>query len=99
MPDNYLKIVVLVFGAPEGKDLDVIDSKDNRKLLSHVVNSLTGKEGMVLAFRVAMGFTLQTTGDILGLSPARIRQIEAKCLRKMRHPHRSRKLKTLLPEI
>jgi hypothetical protein len=41
-------------------------------------------------------YTLEEVGEMFGVTRERIRQIEAKALRKMRHPARSDKLKTLL---
>ncbi len=44
------------------------------------------------------GRTLKETGKAFGLTPERIRQIEAKCLRLLRHPSHSRQLKPYLEE-
>ncbi len=44
------------------------------------------------------GRTLKETGKAFGLTPERIRQIEAKCLRLLRHPSRSRQLKPYLED-
>ena len=51
----------------------------------------------IYALRIK-GWKLQALADALGLTRERIRQIEAKALRKMRHPSRSDKLKTFLEE-
>lgn len=65
--------------------------------LGEVVGTLSPRERQVLEYRY--GFrdggvrTLKETGEIVGVSRERIRQIEAKALRKLRHPSRSRKLR------
>ena len=67
-----------------------------------VLDSLTGRERRVLQLR--FGFldgrarTLEEVGSEFNVTRERIRQIEAKALRKLRHPSRSRKLKDYLEE-
>ncbi len=62
--------------------------------------SLTGRERRVLQLRFGLedgrSRTLEEVGREFGVTRERIRQIEAKALRKLRHPSRSRKLKDYL---
>jgi len=68
--------------------------------LSIVLNTLTPREQRVLRLRFGLddgrGRTLEEVGKEYSLTRERIRQIEAKALRKLRHPTRSRKLKDYL---
>ncbi len=63
-----------------------------------VLDSLTPREEKVLRMRFGIGMntdhTLEEVGKQFGVTRERIRQIEAKALRKLRHPSRSQKLKT-----
>ena len=65
-----------------------------------VLNQLTDRERRVLELRFGLGDgrsrTLEEVGREFGVTRERIRQIEAKALRKLRHPSRSRKLKDYL---
>jgi RNA polymerase primary sigma factor len=67
-----------------------------------VLDSLTGRERRVLQLRFGLedgrARTLEEVGKEFNVTRERIRQIEAKALRKLRHPSRSRKLKDYLEE-
>ena len=68
--------------------------------LSDVLGSLTEREEKVLRLRFGLGDgyprTLEEVGSVFNVTRERVRQIEAKALRKMRHPTRSRELKSFL---
>ena len=70
--------------------------------LSGVLETLTEREEKVLRLRFGLEDgqcrTLEEVGQIFGVTRERIRQIEAKALRKMRHPSRSKKLKDFLTD-
>ncbi len=65
-----------------------------------VLQTLTPREEQVIRLRFGIGdgseHTLEEVGQRFSVTRERIRQIEAKALRKLRHPSRSRKLKTFL---
>jgi len=70
--------------------------------LESVLLTLTEREEKVLKLRFGLEDgqcrTLEEVGQIFGVTRERIRQIEAKALRKMRHPSRSKKLKDFLTD-
>ena len=65
--------------------------------ISEVLSTLTEREEKVIRLRFGLedgkSRTLEEVGQMFGVTRERIRQIEAKALRKLRHPSRSRKLK------
>jgi len=68
--------------------------------ISDTLKTLTDREEQVLKLRFGLDDgtcrTLEEVGNMFGVTRERIRQIEAKALRKLRHPSRSRKLKDYL---
>ena len=71
-----------------------------KEQMAAVLDSLTGRERRVLQLRFGLedgrARTLEEIGKEFNVTRERIRQIEAKALRKLRHPSRSRKLKDYL---
>ncbi len=71
-----------------------------REELKETLGSLSEKEERILQLRfgISDGYprTLEEVGGVFGVTRERIRQIEAKALRKLRHPSRSRKLRDFL---
>ena len=67
-----------------------------------ILESLTARESKVLRMRFGIGeesdHTLEEVGQDFNVTRERIRQIEAKALRKLRHPSRSEQLKSFLDE-
>ncbi len=85
--------------------LDVAISEALEKATLGVLDNLTSREEKVLRMRFGIGMntdhTLEEVGKQFGVTRERIRQIEAKALRKLRHPSRAAKLKTFAdtPEV
>lgn len=71
-----------------------------KEQLEDVLGTLTTREKRVLRLRFGLddgrARTLEEVGQVFGVTRERIRQIEAKALRKLRHPNRSKKLKDYL---
>jgi RNA polymerase primary sigma factor len=69
-----------------------------KEQIEEALKSLTEREGRVLKMRFGLGdgneHTLEEVGQQFKVTRERIRQIEAKALRKLKHPSRSRKLKS-----
>jgi len=74
-----------------------------REQMDDVLQTLTPREQKVLSLRFGIGDgsprTLEEVGRVFNVTRERVRQIEAKALRKMRHPIRSRKLKGFLDAL
>jgi RNA polymerase primary sigma factor len=80
---------------------DAVISSNLREITEEVLKSLTPREEKVIKMRFGLGpnaseHTLEEVGQHFAVTRERIRQIEAKALRKLRHPSRSRKLKAFL---
>ena len=80
--------------------LDAAVQSNLRAATTRVLASLTAREERVLRMRFGIGMntdhTLEEVGQQFSVTRERIRQIEAKALRKLQHPSRSRKLKSFL---
>ena len=76
---------------------DVVLAEDQSATLEIVLNTLPQKEADIVRYRFGLmdgtARTLEEVGQIYNLSRERIRQLEAKALRKLRHPSRSKILK------
>jgi len=74
-----------------------------KETVTRVLASLTPREERVLRMRFGIGMntdhTLEEVGQQFSVTRERIRQIEAKALRKLKHPSRSRKLKTFIVDM
>ena len=80
--------------------LDAAIQSNLRETCTRVLASLTAREERVLRMRFGIGMntdhTLEEVGQQFSVTRERIRQIEAKALRKLKHPSRSRKLRSFL---
>ena len=82
--------------------LDSAIHSNLRKTCTRILSSLTPREERVLRMRFGIGMntdhTLEEVGQQFNVTRERIRQIEAKALRKLKHPSRSRKLRSFLDQ-
>lgn len=82
--------------------IDWATKKGLRETINEVLESLTPREAKVLRMRFGISMntdhTLEEVGKQFDVTRERIRQIEAKALRKLRHPTRAEKLETFLEE-
>lgn len=82
----------------ESSPADTVSNNDLKERVREVLKSLTPREEKVLKMRfgidVASEHTLEEVGKDFGVTRERVRQIEVKALRKLRHPSRSNKLQT-----
>ncbi len=80
---------------------DAVVASNLREITDEVLATLTPREEKVIKMRFGLGttgseHTLEEVGQHFAVTRERIRQIEAKALRKLRHPSRSRKLKAFI---
>jgi len=82
--------------------LDAAIHSNLRETTTRILASLTPREERVLRMRFGIGMntdhTLEEVGQQFSVTRERIRQIEAKALRKLKHPSRSRKLRSFLDQ-
>ena len=80
--------------------LEVALQSDLRDTVTRALETLTPREERVLRMRFGLGtnadYTLEEVGQTFSVTRERIRQIEAKALRKLKHPSRSRVLRSFL---
>lgn len=80
--------------------IEDIEGRDRSSVVREILDKLTPRERMVLIDRYGLDDgeekTLEQVGQKLGVTRERVRQIEAKAFRKLRHPSRSKKLKDFL---
>ena len=80
--------------------LDSAIQANLRKATTQVLACLRPREERILRMRFGIGMdsshTLEEVGKQFSVTRERIRQIEAKTLRKLKHPHHSRKLRSFL---
>jgi RNA polymerase primary sigma factor len=79
---------------------DAVININLKEMTEHVLNTLTPREERVIKMRFGLEdgteHTLEEVGQNFAVTRERIRQIEAKALRKLRHPSRSRRLRAFL---
>ncbi len=82
--------------------LDVATQVNLKEITTRILSTLTPREERVLRMRFGIGMntdhTLEEVGQQFSVTRERIRQIEAKALRKLKHPSRSRKLRGFIQE-
>jgi RNA polymerase primary sigma factor len=96
--DNHLGDLLPDSSSPA--PVDLATQKLLQEQVENVLASLTNRERRVLQLRFGLDDghprTLEEVGKEFGVTRERIRQIEAKALRKLRHPSRSKKLRAYL---
>ncbi len=79
---------------------DLISEREKERLTEEVLNLLSEREKKIIQMRFGIGsdrrYTLEEVGNYFSLSRERIRQIEKRALRKLRHPARKRRLMEFL---
>ena len=84
------------------RPIDVAVQSSLKEITTRALSTLTAREERVLRMRFGVGLstdhTLEEVGKEEGVTRERIRQIEAKALKKLKHPTRAKKLKTFLDE-
>lgn len=84
----------LIYAVTE--DTEVLENSDTildlNGSVEYVLNTLTDRERKVLKYRFSDLLTYEKTGKLFGVTRERIRQVEAKALRKLRHPQRKKYL-------
>jgi RNA polymerase primary sigma factor len=79
---------------------DAAINVDLKEQTAHVLRTLTAREEKIMKMRFGLEdgseHTLEEVGRSFAVTRERIRQIEAKALRKLRHPSRSHKLRSFL---
>jgi RNA polymerase primary sigma factor len=82
---------------------DAVININLKEMTEQVLNMLTPREERVIKMRFGLEdgtqHTLEEVGQKFGVTRERIRQIEAKALRKLRHPSRSRQLRAFLSDV
>ncbi len=96
--DTHLKDFIKD-GKIESPELEVI-SRDRKEQINEILKTLTPREEQVLRLRFGLNdgheHTLEEVGKKFNVTRERIRQIESKALRKLKHPSRAKKLKIFL---
>ncbi len=96
--DSYLTDFIEDTDAVSPHDATIKD--DLRQNLNHVLSSLTPREERVLRMRfgidTAVDLTLEEVGKSFSVTRERIRQIEAKALKKLKHPNRKKRLESFV---
>ncbi|RLA95966.1 MAG: RNA polymerase sigma factor RpoD [Deltaproteobacteria bacterium] len=96
--DTHLRDFIEDKGAVQ--PLEAVIQKNMMEQVRQVLSTLTEREEKVLRMRFGIGekydHTLEEVGRNFNVTRERIRQIEAKALRKLRHPSRSKKLKSFV---
>jgi len=85
--DYPLDFIELLFGDDEKIDISYIEQHFDENI-KDLLNTLTEREARIVTSRLIDGYTLEAVGLQEGVTRDRIRQIEAKAIRKLRHPSR-----------
>jgi RNA polymerase primary sigma factor len=93
----------LIEDRSEASPAELVMNVDLKERTAHVLRSLSAREEKIIRMRFGMEDgaerTLEEVGRSFAVTRERIRQIEAKALRKLRHPSRARDLKALFNDV
>jgi len=87
---SHEQVASLMLGGDTYDDqplLDHVQESETTAAIAAAIETLTAREQQAIRLRFFHDMTLGQTGDVMGVTPARVRQIEAKALRKLRHPN------------
>lgn len=82
----------------ESDVLDQMEQKELQRAIWPLVDSLPGKQGVVLRMRYQENIALKSAGEVLGCSYQLVQQIQKDALRQLRRPKNARLLRPFLPE-
>lgn len=85
--DYPLTFIEAIFNKESNVDIEYIE-KNFHENIKHLLETMSEREQQVLHKRFVEGYTLKATGLQMGVTPERIRQIEAKALRRIKVPAR-----------
>lgn len=94
MEMDYSQVLALLPNSDQSylPDFSELEARQTKKLISNALSTLTSREREVIKIRFEDDLTLEEIGARLGVTGTRVLQIEAKALRKLRHPDNSRNL-------
>ena len=98
LDDGESTVGDMIPGQEDVAVLDVMDAGELQAVLWSEVDTLPDEQPEVIRARFQRGETLRATGERIGVTIERVRQIESKALRELRKPSHSRKLQPFLPE-
>ena len=78
--------------------LEELKRQNLKQVVTNVLSTLTPREERLLRLRFFYNKTLREIGLLFNVNSERVRQIEAKALRKLKHPSRSKELKDFLSQ-
>jgi DNA-binding CsgD family transcriptional regulator len=94
VPTEYLTGNIDIAKPP----LDYVVAEEGRIEVMRCLLYLSPREERILRLRFWGGLSLREVGELYGVTPERIRHIEAKSLRKLKHPKNSRKLRPIISD-
>jgi RNA polymerase primary sigma factor len=101
--DDDLRLKDLIEDRSHPSPLDFAMQEDLRRGLEGILSTLSDREAEVIKKRYGIGEsspqTLEEVGETLDVTRERIRQIEVKALRKLKHPSRTKLLRELMKDL
>jgi RNA polymerase primary sigma factor len=98
--DDETELVMFVKDEVTPSPMDATYKSMLRSKIDEILDTLDPREAQVLRLRFGLDsgriYTLEEVGEKFGLTRERIRQIEGKALRRLRHPHKARELKDFI---